>query len=311
MTSRRTAPARRIELMAGPARRALGLLIAVSREAIPPASQRCSRSPLAGVHRWLLAVLRQLRRSDRYAIVRLAPGVAVRADLRAPHGRRLFAYGFCEPAAFLMRDLLRPGDVVIDGGANIGLYTLIGAASVGPTGRVIACEPSPANMDLLRDNVRLNDFDWVDLHEVALAAQAGQLTLHVFQPGSGYNSFAPADRTSGREIDVDVTTLDAIAGAYLDRTALVKLDTEGAELLALRGAPQLLQRARPDFIIELEPEHLARQGSSIRDIQELFVAAGYSGFTIVNGALQAIEAPWTRPAGDPNIVVRPRERTLV
>ncbi len=166
-------------------------------------------------------------------------------------------------------------------------------------------------MDLLRDNVRLNDFDWVDLHEVALAAEPGQLTLHVFQPGSGYSSFAPADRTSGRGIDVDVTTLDAVAGTYLDRTALVKLDTEGAELLALQGAPQLLEQARPDFIIELEPEHLARQGSSVGDIQALFVAAGYSGFIIVNGALQPIEGPWTRPAGDPNIVVRPRERALV
>lgn len=210
-----------------------------------------------------------------------------------------------------MRDLLGAGDVVIDGGANIGLYTLIAAARVGPTGRVIACEPSPATMELLRDNVRLNDFDWVDLHEVALAAQPGQLTLHAFQPGSGYSSFAPADRSSGSEIEVDVTTLDAVAGAYLDRTALVKLDTEGAELLALRGAPQLLEQARPDFIIELEPEHLARQRSSIGEIQALFVAAGYSGFTIAGGALQPINGRWTRPAGDPNIVVRPRERALV
>jgi FkbM family methyltransferase len=165
-------------------------------------------------------------------------------------------------------------------------------------------------MDLLRANVQVNRFDWVDLHEVALASEAGQLTLHVFQPGSGYSSFAPADRASASEIDVDVTTLDAIAGTLLSRTSLVKLDTEGAELLALRGAPKLLAHARPDFIIELEPEHLARQASSIGDIQALFVAAGYSGFTVVDGTLQPIEGQWTRPAGDPNIVVRPRERVL-
>jgi FkbM family methyltransferase len=209
-----------------------------------------------------------------------------------------------------MRHLLRPGDVVIDGGANIGLYTLIAAAKVGPTGRVIACEPSPGTMDLLRANVRVNRFDWVELHEVALAAEPGQLALHVFQPGSGYSSFAPADRRSADEIDVDVTTLDDIAGIHLNRTALIKLDTEGAELLALRGAPLLLEHARPDFIIELEPEHLARQGSSISDIQALFVTAGYSGFTIVDGRLQPIDGRWTRPAGDPNIVVRPSERVL-
>jgi hypothetical protein len=77
-------------------------------------------------------------------------------------------------------------------------------------------------------------------------------------------------------------------------------------LLALRGARRLLERARPNFIVELEPEHLARQGASISDMQSLFTDADYCGFTIVGGVLEPLRGAWKRPTGDPNIVVRPR-----
>ena len=98
-----------------------------------------------------------------------------------------------------MRSLLRPGDVAIDAGANIGLFTVLAASQVGPHGRVIACEPSPTTMRLLRDNVERNGFDWVELREVALAETPGRLEMHVFHPGSGFSSFAPAQAaTSSR-----------------------------------------------------------------------------------------------------------------
>jgi len=261
---------------------------------------------LVGAPRVLVAALRQFSRRGRNAVVRTVQGVVVRVDLRTAHGRQLFAYGFCEPAAEAMLSLLNPGDVVIDGGANIGLFTTVAAARVGSGGRVVACEPSPTTMELLRENVGLNGFGWVELKEVALAAEPGRLRLQVFSPGSGFSSFAPESTESAREVEVAVTTLDDLAGQHLARTTLVKLDVEGSELLALRGASQLIERARPDFILELEPEHLERQGSSIAEIQELFDTAGYDGYTIADGRLDPLHGPWRRPQGDPNIVVRPR-----
>jgi FkbM family methyltransferase len=277
-------------------------------ELVPPAGERCGTSPAVGATRVLAASLRQLRSDRREAIVSLDEGPLVAVDLSTPHGRRLFGYGFCEPAARFMQSLLRPGDVAIDGGANIGLFTLLAAAEVGQHGRVIACEPSPTTMGLLRTNVDRNRFSWVELHEVALAAEPGHLQLRVFTPGSGFSSFAPQDTSSGSEVEVEVTTLDDVAGEVLDRLKLVKLDVEGAELRALRGATQVIERARPDFIVELEPEHLERQGGSIAEVQELFHDAGYVGYAICDGRLQRLPLLWERPAGDPNIVVRPRER---
>jgi FkbM family methyltransferase len=277
-------------------------------ELVPPRAERCGTSPAVGAPRVLAASLRQLGERRRDAVVSLDGGPLLGVDLGTPHGRRLYGYGFCEPAARFMRSLLGPGDVVIDGGANIGLFTLVAAAGVGRRGRVIACEPSPTTMRLLRANVDRNRFDWVELREVALAAAPGRLRLHVFTPGSGFSSFAPADTTSGVEVEVEVATLDDVASEVLERLKLVKLDVEGAELRALQGASQVLEHARPDFIVEIEPEHLVRQGGSIAEVQDLFDAAGYVGYSIGDGGLQRLPRVWQRPAGDPNIVVRPGER---
>jgi FkbM family methyltransferase len=259
----------------------------------------------------LVAGFRQMTPGSSSAIVRLDGGGSVAVDLGTPHGRRIFAYGFCEPASRAMRWLLRPGEVVIDAGANIGLFTVLAARHVGPHGRVIACEPSPTTMELLRDNVGRNSFEWVDLREVALAEAPGRLQMHVFTPGSGFSSFAPADAGTSRRVEVSVTTLDDVAGDLLDRTRIVKLDIEGAELRALRGARRLLEHARPDFIVELEPEHLERQGSTIEEVQALFEDAAYSAYAIGGKGFEPLRGRWVRPAADPNIVVRPRERTAV
>jgi FkbM family methyltransferase len=275
-------------------------------ELVPAPVERCGTSPAVGAPRVLLASLRGLSAGWREAVAPLGDGAIVAVDLATPHGRRLFGYGFCEPAARMMQALLEPGDVVIDGGANIGLFTVLAAARVGRHGRVIACEPSPPTMALLSANVQRNGFAWVAVREVALAAAPGRLRMHIFDPGSGFSSFAPA--TSGSEVEVEVSTLDEVAGDGLETVKLVKLDVEGAELRALRGASALLDGPRPDFIVELEPEHLARQGSSITEIQELFDAAGYVGYSISAGTLEPLRDIWQRPPGDPNIVVRPRER---
>ena len=277
-------------------------------EFAPPAAGRCGTSPALGAGRMLVANGRQFHPRSRTAIVPLDGDGRVAVDLRTAHGRRLFAFGFCEPASRAMRSLLSPGDVVIDAGANIGLFTVLAAACVGSDGHVIACEPYPATAKLLRDNVARNGFGSVDVREVAVAEHDGTLDMHVFEPGSGFSSFAPADTVGAVQIQVPVTTLDGVAGEFLDRTGLVKIDVEGAELRALRGAKDLLRRARPDFIIELEPEHLERQGASVAEVRELFEDAGYVGYSIGDAGLEVLRGSWERPAGDPNIVVRPKER---
>lgn len=239
-------------------------------------------------------------------------GTRILADLTRPFGLSLYRYGFPEPEADLLRKLLRPGDVFVDGGAHIGVFTLLAAALVGETGRVVSCEPVPENMRLLEANIALNGFGWVDTHQVALGEQAGQADLFSFGAGSALSSYAPATHAGSHRLAVEVRTLDDVAGSFGARVRLVKLDVEGAEVLAMRGASSLLQ-AKPDFLLEVEPEHLARQSSSVAELEQLFAEAGYRGFEIRRSGPVVVLVPmesWRRPPGNPNVLASVRSEPL-
>ena len=233
-------------------------------------------------------------------------GVRVHADLHTPLGLSLYRYGFCSPELTLLPQLLRPGDIFIDGGANIGLFSLIGAMAVGDTGRVLACEPAPETMALLKANADENRLAALELHELALSDRAGRAAFTVFDAGSGLASFAP-EHSAGTQVDIRVTTLDALTMALHARVSLVKLDIEGAEVKALRGAGTLIARDEPIFLIEIEPEHLARQASSIAEIRAALERHGYVPYAITSAArLTRLTGDWRPPDPQaPNVVLAP------
>lgn len=274
----------------------------------PDRRRRCGRPVVVVAWRIAASLLRRRSKTLSVPVVEVG-GARVRADLRTPLGLLLYRYGFCSPEARLLAKLLRPGDVFVDGGANIGLFSLIGAAAVGPGGGVLACEPGPATMALLRANAQENRFATVELHEVALSDRPGQAPFTVFEPGSGLASFAPGD-DGGRQVDVAVTTLDLLTEGLESEVAVVKLDIEGAEAKALRGARRLIARDAPVFLVELEPEHLARQGSSIADVRHALEPHGYEAYAITPaGSLVWLSGDWRPPdAQAPNVVLAPRSR---
>jgi len=235
-------------------------------------------------------------------------GTRMIADLTTPFGLSIYRYGFPEPEARLIEAILAPGDVFIDGGANIGIFTLIGAASVTRTGRVVACEPVPETMAILQRNLDLNAFGWVDTRLAALSSAPGTGSLYAFGPGSPLSSFAPEDQEHGAAISVELVTLDALAEPALGRVGLVKLDVEGAEVSALRGATRLLEE-RADFLIEVEPEHLERQGTSVAEMKAIFDAAGYAWYEIGRAGERVSlrrQDRWRRPPGGPNLFASAR-----
>jgi FkbM family methyltransferase len=236
-------------------------------------------------------------------------GVFLVVDLDTGQGLHIYRHGWNDDVAGALDALLRPGDVVVDGGANLGAFTLVAASIVGPGGTVHAVEAAPATAALLRGSVEANPRLDIRVYELALADAAGELEFTTFEPGLGTASFAPEGK--GSVVRVAVTTLDALTEP-LDRVDLVKLDIEGAELRALQGAPRLLSGPRPLIVIELEPGHLARQGASAADIESLLTGVGYEGFDIVaeggRTRFSPLRSPWARPAGNPNILLVPPER---
>jgi len=202
------------------------------------------------------------------------------ADLRTPLGLGIYRYGHYDPDIEIVGQLLEPGELFVDGGAHVGLFTLVGARRVGPAGRVIAFEPSTRVRRRLLDNVGLNGFHQVEVRAEALSSEPGEASMRVFElSGSGLNHLGPAEGEAGAIETVKVTTLDrAIDASDRPRLRVMKLDLEGAEHAALRGAAELFQTTKPHLLLEIEAPHLARMGTSVAAIEQELRGHGYTFF---------------------------------
>lgn len=200
-------------------------------------------------------------------------GIRVIADLGTANGLGIYRYGWHDLSVELVATLLGPGDVFIDGGANRGMYTLAAAKRVGPTGRVYAFEPSHDTFIALAANIRANSFSWATPIPAALGRAPGFVNFTAFHgDGCGLSSIAPS-LVGGDRMLVPLTTLDTLLETLGTRPVrLVKLDVEGAEHEALRGAGRILEQ-RPHLWLEVVPNMLERMGSSatalINDLRDL------------------------------------------
>jgi FkbM family methyltransferase len=192
--------------------------------------------------------------------------------------------GACEPeTVHLMRRVLRTGDFAIDGGANIGFFTmvmsrLVGDSSTGSEGHVEAFEPSTVNFKKLRINVERSHAENVTVINRALWSEDSQVTLH--QPAdTGMSSLAPLQGTLNRT-PVGGLTLDKWCLAYDQKPRLLKLDIEGAELHALIGAGQLLTRGIDFVCCEMNLPALDRFGASQMDLRDYMAGKGYTTFEL-------------------------------
>ncbi len=217
------------------------------------------------------------------------------ADLRTPLGLALYRYPGYWDSDFQVLDELRPGDVFLDCGANIGLFTLVAASRVGPAGHVVSFEPARAARDALTRNVGVSGHGNVTVLPYALSDTSGERSFVVMGSGGGLSSFAPAEPGEGEQVRVAVRTLDgAIPHDFWGRIRMVKLDIEGAEVQALRGASRLLSDERPVLLIEVEEPHLRRQGSSACELTALLSDHGYTGRPTAGPSPNHL----FRPAGD-------------
>jgi FkbM family methyltransferase len=153
----------------------------------------------------------------------------------------------------VFRRLLRPGMGVIDLGANIGWFTMLSAALVGPSGYVLAVEPNPRNARMLEASRLANGFANVTLSQTAAGPGTGLLVLHRSH-SNGTTSAAPADAVALLSAEtVACVRPDALvpAGRRID---LIKADVEGAEHLALLGCTDVIRRDRPTIVSEFSPD---------------------------------------------------------
>jgi FkbM family methyltransferase len=178
----------------------------------------------------------------------------------------------------VLKRVLGPGATFID--VNVGLHTLFAASIVGQTGRVIAFEPIPRFLKTLRQNVDVNGLSTVvRCHGMAIADEIGERDFSCFTSHPAMSGYEVAmDRldyfdetvSSIERIKVSTTTLDA-ALTDVDRVDAIKIDIEGFEPVALRGAADTL-RKHPDVTLIIEWCPLLMQQMSGEGAAERLIA---------------------------------------
>jgi FkbM family methyltransferase len=189
-----------------------------------------------------------------------------------------------------LRDFVRPGTVVYDVGANLGYLSLALARAVGASGQVVAFEPLPDNFSRLQANLRLNrEGDRIRAVEAAVGVRSTRSRF--FSHTSG--GMGKLEGSSGRRfeyadsLEVQVICLDDWVYRNGEAApALVKIDVEGGEALALEGMARLLREARPQVLVELHgPE-------ATESARQQLLAANYRLHSMEPGYPEWQPGPW-------------------
>jgi FkbM family methyltransferase len=175
----------------------------------------------------------------------------------------LITEGAYEPSlTALLKQLIEPGMVVVDGGANVGAFTMLAARLAGDSGRVYAFEPVPKNFELLQRGIDLNGYANVTATRCGLSNRSGSETLHLDRSNLGGPSFRQANIADrGGAIEVPTVSLDEFLAGREDSVDLIKLDTQGAEGLVLAGAERILASEGLRIVMEFWPSGLRNMGT--------------------------------------------------
>jgi len=206
-------------------------------------------------------------------------GYYISCDLHDAVQRSLFYRGTYEPVTSnVVRDTLRRGDTFVDVGANAGHYTFLAARKVGSSGFVHAIEASPSTAALLADDVCRNGLaQTVRVHNVAALDQHVRLPLYASEGPSPIGM-----RSLYQEADPGVLATEEVEAMPLDdllpevQPAVIKIDVEGADLRALTGMRQMIERAYPRLIVvEAEDEQLRCFQDSVHELTSYMQRLGY------------------------------------
>jgi len=209
------------------------------------------------------------------------PGLSVRLRaLKTRLGRR-------DPIRRLMQEMIQPGDVTVDVGANRGMYTHLMSDKVGRGGRVHAVEPFPGNGNRLQTLARRRGN--IVVHAVAVSDYSGRAVLQIpVHDGHRIDALAtlePNRPWNGDRCEVPVRTLDELLAGER-RISLLKCDVEGHEQRVFDGARGILDRDRPVVLTELEQRH---RTEPIETTFSFFADAGYDGWVICEEGLRPLE----------------------
>jgi FkbM family methyltransferase len=251
---------------------------------------------LAALSYQLIAFARGIVGKSKSAMVRRG-GIHWELDLSEGIDFSIYLLGAFEPGtAKTLQQLVNPGDVVLDIGANIGAHTLRLAKSVGQEGKVYAFEPADFAFAKLLRNLALNPEleSRTCPQQIMLSATLSEKVeraIYASWPLEKGDPVHPKHR--GRlvsTVHASIDTLDSFVTKHrITRLNLIKMDVDGHELPVLQGGMQTLRRLHPVLVMEMSPYVHFEQKNSFAEFVELLKSAGYSLRNAVDGQVVPLD----------------------
>ncbi|MCS4434556.1 FkbM family methyltransferase [Aquiflexum sp. XJ19-10] len=165
--------------------------------------------------------------------------------------RKLYFTGSYEKGLLRILDkLVKPGNIVVDAGANIGLISIFCALRAGQNGLVLSFEPHPETYPILKKNIAVNGISQIDAYNKALGSTSGTAKIYSnLQINRGAASMVEFQEDSP-SFDVEVVSLDSVLKQHLiSNLDLLKIDVEGFEMEVLKGAKGILSGNNGPFLV--------------------------------------------------------------
>jgi len=180
----------------------------------------------------------------------------------------------------LFRSKVKPDMTIIDIGANLGYYTAIASRRAGEKGLVVAFEPEPNFFKLLSRNVSRNNMKNTACFEMAVAEKNGLTNLYLSNENKGHNSIIRSEELK-TFAQVKTTTLDDfLVSQKIAKVDMIKMDIEGAEIMALEGMTNTLIKYMPLLFFEFSPHSIIKINKNPIDFLLTLFKIGYSIFEI-------------------------------
>jgi len=196
-----------------------------------------------------------------------------------------------EATTGILKKIIKPGDIFLDLGANIGYFSLLAAKLTGEKGKVFAFEPEPKNFYYLQKNIEINNYKNIYPFQKAVSDKNGTTELFICEYDSGHHTinqyggvevYSHGRPTEKIAIKVDTVKLDDFLADKTDHVDIIKMDIEGAEALAVEGMRNILaDNKKIKVLMEFFPLFIRKMGSSPEKlIKTLIEDLGFNIFVI-------------------------------
>jgi FkbM family methyltransferase len=213
-------------------------------------------------------------------IIAKTHGYSVPLDLSLWPDRATYFLGrwYDLEAQLLLKHLVRPGDTVLDIGANRGDFALCASHLAGAAGHVICFEPNPRCRAWLARTIELNRITNIHQYPFGLGSRDEDLVLSIPKINSGEATFGQSSYAETEHVVCQVKCGDLVLGNSPPK--LIKIDVEGFELNVISGLSKTIEKHRPVVLMEMIAAHQKACGSSIDALKSRMLGFGYIGFKI-------------------------------